>query len=83
MIPSLYHAHLSSRAGYFLYLTCLTIGYFLKREVTVVFSAPLEQPMIFPAVTVCNLNAYRKDDLEAIGFCIPAEMYDEVNVTSI
>ena len=48
-----------------------------------VFSAPLEQPMIFPAVTVCNLNAYRKDDLEAIGFCIPAEMYDEVNVTSI
>ena len=72
--------HVSSRTGYFLYLTRLSISYFLKREVTVVFRAPLEQPMIFPAVTVCNLNPYRKNDLEAVGFCIPGEMSEEVNV---
>ena len=66
------------RAGYFFRLSHLAIHCFLHREVTVIFKAPVEQEMRFPAVTVCNLNAYNKDDLEAINFCIPVDMYEEV-----
>ena len=53
-----------------------TINNFIHRKVSVVLRAPLEISVVFPAVTVCNMNSFRKDDLRDIEFCIPEGLFE-------
>jgi hypothetical protein len=47
-----------SCVGYCIYQIALVVEVYLKYEVTTKYSLVNEAPMLFPAVSICNLNPY-------------------------